>query len=71
MIRRYETARIESSPVVVNWGTGGPRREFLHADDMADAILYIMDNYDDPSPINLGVGSDLTIPMQQPGPSKS
>lgn len=61
LIRRYETARIESSPVVVNWGSGSPRREFLHADDMADAVLHILDNYDDPSPINLGVGSDLTI----------
>jgi len=61
LIRRYETARIESSPVVVNWGSGSPRREFLHAYDMADAVLHILDNYDDPSPINLGVGSDLTI----------
>lgn len=61
LIRRYETARIEASPVVVNWGSGSPRREFLHADDMADAVLHLLDGYDDPSPINLGVGSDLTI----------
>jgi len=43
------------------WGTGTPRREFLHVDDLADACLYLMDNYDDPAPINVGTGEDLPI----------
>jgi GDP-L-fucose synthase len=45
----------------VLWGSGTPRREFLHVDDVADACLFLLDNYDDPAPINVGVGSDVTI----------
>lgn len=61
LIRRFEAARIAGDPVVRNWGTGTPRREFLHADDMADACLHLMDQYDDPAPINVGTGTDVTI----------
>jgi GDP-L-fucose synthase len=46
---------------VTNWGSGNPRREFLHVDDMADACLYLMEHYDGPQQVNVGTGSDLTI----------
>lgn len=46
---------------VVLWGTGTPRREFLHADDLGRAVVHLLDRYDDPSPINVGVGRDVTI----------
>jgi GDP-L-fucose synthase len=45
----------------VVWGTGTPRREFLHVDDLARASLLILDRYDDPAPINIGIGQDVTI----------
>ncbi len=61
LIRRFEAARVAGDPAVRNWGTGMPRREFLHADDMADACLHLMDHYDDPAPINVGTGADITI----------
>ena len=49
-------------PVTVTlWGTGSPRREFMHVDDLADACLYLMDHYDEPEIVNIGVGEDLTI----------
>jgi len=43
------------------WGTGAPRREFLHVDDLADAALFLMRHYDSPEIINVGCGQDLTI----------
>ena len=46
---------------VTNWGTGTPRREFLHADDMADACLHLLEHYDGPGQVNVGTGTDLTI----------
>lgn len=46
---------------MTNWGTGTPRREFLHADDMADAVLHLMEHYDGPDQVNVGTGSDVTI----------
>ncbi len=48
-------------PEVVLWGTGSPRREFLHVDDLADACIYLMDNYDGGEIVNIGVGKDITI----------
>ena len=48
-------------PEVVLWGTGSPRREFLHVDDLADACIYLMDNYDGGEIVNIGVGNDITI----------
>ena len=46
---------------MTNWGTGSPRREFLHVDDMAAACLHLLENYDGPSQVNVGTGSDVTI----------
>lgn len=61
MLRKFHEAKISGSPEVVLWGTGSPRREFLHADDLADACYYIMERYNDAEPLNIGVGEDVTI----------
>lgn len=61
LIRRYDEAAKAGAPAVTNWGTGTPRREFLHSDDMADAVLHLMEHYDGPDQVNVGTGSDVTI----------
>ncbi len=61
LIRRYDEAAASGARTVTNWGTGTPRREFLHADDMADACLHLLEHYDGPSQVNVGTGSDVTI----------
>ena len=61
LIRRYDEAVKSGAATVTNWGTGTPRREFLHADDMADACLHLMEHYDGPDQVNVGTGSDVTI----------
>ena len=61
LIRRYDEAAASSSTTVTNWGTGSPRRELLHADDMADACLHLLEHYDGPSQVNVGTGVDVTI----------
>lgn len=61
LIRRYDQAARAGTPYVTNWGTGSPRREFLHVDDMAAACLHLLENYDGPSQVNVGTGVDLTI----------
>ncbi|MEC5151144.1 GDP-L-fucose synthase [Cryobacterium psychrotolerans] len=61
LIRRYDDAAKSGAATVVNWGTGTPRREFLHVDDMAAACLHLLENYDGPSQVNVGTGSDVTI----------
>ena len=61
LIRRFHEATRSGADTVTCWGTGRPRREFLHVDDMAAACLHLLEHYDDPSPVNLGVGEDLTI----------
>ena len=61
LIRRFHEARLAGAPSVVVWGTGTPLREFLHVDDLARACLHLLEHYDDPAPINVGVGSDLSI----------
>ena len=61
LIRRYDGAARSGAPLVTNWGTGTPRREFLHADDMADACLHLLEHYDGPEQVNVGTGSDVTI----------
>ena len=61
LIRRFETARLEGASKVTNWGTGSPMREFLYVDDLAEASLFLMENYDGDQQINVGVGEDLTI----------
>jgi len=61
MIRRFHEAKISRAPQVTLWGTGTPRREFLHVDDLANAACFLMENYDAPELLNVGVGEDLTI----------
>ncbi|WP_460637417.1 GDP-L-fucose synthase [Larkinella harenae] len=61
LIRKFHEAKIENQPVVEVWGTGSPRREFLHADDLADACVYLMENYNDEGFVNIGTGEDVTI----------
>jgi GDP-L-fucose synthase len=61
LMRRFQAAKDNDSPAVVVWGTGTPRREFLYADDLADAALFLLDNYDAPEPINVGTGRDIAI----------
>jgi GDP-L-fucose synthase len=61
LIRRYDEAAKSGAKTVTNWGTGSPRREFLHVDDMAAACLHLLENYDGPSQINVGTGTDVTI----------
>lgn len=61
LIRRFHEAAREGADEVVLWGSGTPRREFLHVDDLAAACLLLLERYDDPAPINVGTGEDLTI----------
>lgn len=61
LIRRYDAAAKAGQKSVTNWGTGTPMREFLHVDDMADACLHLLENYDGPSQVNVGTGSDVSI----------
>jgi GDP-L-fucose synthase len=61
LIRRFDEARVREDASVINWGTGAPRREFLHVDDLADACLHLLENYDGPEHVNVGVGADMTI----------
>ena len=61
LIRRFHEAKVEGRPEVRVWGTGAPRREFLHVDDLADACLFLMRRYDKAEHINVGTGQDLTI----------
>jgi GDP-L-fucose synthase len=61
MIRRFHEAKMAGSFSVILWGTGMPRREFLHVGDLANAACFLMENYDSPDLLNIGVGEDLTI----------
>lgn len=61
LIRKFHEAKVRGESQVVCWGTGSPRREFLHSDDLARALLFLMDNYDEEQLINVGFGSDITI----------
>ena len=61
MIRKFHDAREEGRNEVTIWGTGSPRREFLHVDDLADACVFLMNHYSDAMHINIGVGDDLSI----------
>ena len=61
LIRRYDEARASGAESVTNWGTGSPRREFLHVDDMAAACLHLMEHFDGPQQVNVGTGRDSTI----------
>jgi GDP-L-fucose synthase len=61
LIRKFMEAKKENSPSVVLWGTGNPRREFLHSDDLAEACILLMNIYNEKEIVNLGFGSDITI----------
>ncbi len=61
LIRKFHEAKVKNEPAVVMWGTGSPRREFLHADDLADACYYLMQHYNEEGLVNVGVGEDVTI----------
>lgn len=61
MIRKFHEAKRDGKPSVELWGTGSPMREFLHADDLADACVYLMETYNDSSLVNIGTGVDITI----------
>ena len=61
MIRKFHEAKMSDSPNVTLWGTGSAMREFLHVDDLASASLFLMQNYNDSSIVNVGTGEDVTI----------
>lgn len=61
LIRKFHEAKKNNAPAVTIWGTGSPRREFLHADDLASACYFLMDNYNAAGLVNIGTGIDLTI----------
>jgi GDP-L-fucose synthase len=61
LMRRIHEAKVQGAEEVTIWGTGTPKREFLYVDDLADACLFLMEQYDDPEIINVGVGQDLSI----------
>jgi len=61
LIRRFHEAKVQESPDVTIWGTGSPMREFLFADDLAEACYYLMQNYDEAGLVNIGTGEDLSI----------
>ena len=61
LIRKFHEGKVQGKPHVVVWGTGNPRREFLHVDDLADAAVFLMRHYDSDDIINVGVGEDISI----------
>ncbi len=61
LIRKFHDAKTQAQPTVTLWGTGSPKREFLHADDLGRACLFLIEKYDDDVAINVGVGEDISI----------
>jgi len=61
LIRKFHEAKVNDQPSVEVWGTGSPMREFLHADDLADACFFLMEHYNDTLFVNVGTGEDITI----------
>ena len=61
LIRKFHEAKVNGEEAVTIWGTGEPRREFLHADDLADACCFLIENFDNPGFLNIGVGEDVSI----------
>lgn len=61
LIRKFHDAKVNNNPTVTVWGTGTPKREFLYVDDLADAVVYLMNNYNDSEIVNIGTGVDVTI----------
>jgi GDP-L-fucose synthase len=60
-IRRFHEAKISGTKSVTIWGTGSPLREFMHVDDLASAVVFLLENYDDPEAINVGSGQEISI----------
>jgi GDP-L-fucose synthase len=61
LIRKFHEAKLKNDPSVIMWGTGQPRREFLHADDLADACYFLMQQYNEPGLVNVGTGQEIMI----------
>jgi GDP-L-fucose synthase len=61
LLRKAHEAKVSRKPSIVVWGTGTPRREFLHSEDLADAVAFLIEHYDSPEIINVGCGHDVTI----------
>jgi GDP-L-fucose synthase len=61
LMRKFHEAKLKNEPSVAIWGSGRPRREFLHVDELADACLFLLERYDDERTINIGIGEDVTI----------
>jgi GDP-L-fucose synthase len=61
LLRKFHEAKVKSNPQVEVWGTGSAKREFLHVDDLADACLFLMKNYNDDKIVNIGTGEDVSI----------
>lgn len=61
LLRRFHEAKVSNAPSVTVWGSGSPKREFLHVDDMGSACVFLMETYNDPSIINIGTGEDVSI----------
>ena len=61
LLRKAHEAKVTRQRELVVWGTGEPRREFLHVDDFASAVLFLLENYDSPEIINVGCGEDISI----------
>ena len=61
LIRRFILAKMNNDPFVTIWGTGTPRREFMHVDDLADACYFLLENYNEPGIVNIGWGEDVSI----------
>ena len=61
MMNKFHSAKVKKEEFVELWGDGTPRREFLHVNDLADAIVFLMNNYDDPEIINVGTGEDIAL----------
>lgn len=61
LIRKFHEAKVTNAPTVTVWGSGSPKREFLHVDDLAAACLHLMNSYDDPEIVNIGTGVDISI----------
>ena len=61
LIRKFHDAKMKGKPEVTVWGTGSPRREFLHVDDLAEACLFLLENYDEKTHVNIGSGEEISI----------
>jgi GDP-L-fucose synthase len=61
LLRKFHSAKIDGHPTVTIWGSGSPMREFLHVDDLADACMFLMENYNEAELVNIGTGTDISI----------